>query len=142
MGHLYYFFGLLITIVNLSLLPNIFKFHRINHWAATFLKVTGKPPAKEDFSPGEFELFNTFVQSSVSTVFWFFLGILTQSWKIFLVINCLLFFINWTLKKIGTQTLYSSLLVICKSILITAIPIILIINHFHLHLDLWSLLFG
>lgn len=141
MGHLYYFFGLLMVIVNISLLPNIFKYHKINYWAATYLKVSGKPPKKEDFSDGEWDLFNVFVQSSVSTSFWIFLGILTQSWKIFILMTFLLFCINWFLKNWGSQSLPSKTLIVVKSLLVTVVPLILVINHFHLHLDLWSLLF-
>lgn len=142
MGDLFYFFGLLIFLVNLSLIHKTFKFHKINHRSQTFMKVTGKAPKKEDFESDEWIIFNSILVIQIITTLWIFLGLLTQSWKIYLLLIIVLLPINWSIRKFGSQNLINKFLMMIKASTLTFIPLLMTLNHFHMHLDIWKLLFG
>lgn len=142
MGDLFYFFGLLIFLVNLSLIHKTFKFHKINHRSQTFMKVTGNPPRKEDYTSEEWTIFNTLISVQIITTLWIFLGLLTQSWKVYLLLILILLPINWSIRKFGSENLINKFFMVSKASILTFIPLLMTLNHFHLHLDIWKLLFG
>ena len=142
MGDLFYFFGLLISWTNFIWISKLFEFHKINFWAITFEKVSKNPPKKEDFPNSQWEIFNAYSALSVITIIWFILGLLTQSWKFYFLTISILFLINWVIKKRDPFSLFGLILIPIKGLIICLIPTLMTINHFHLHLDIWALIFG
>ena len=47
-GHIYYFFGLIIFLLDLGLLMKFSKIHKTRNWVESFLKVTKRNPNKQD----------------------------------------------------------------------------------------------
>ncbi len=138
-GHLYYLIGLGVLLMSLSNIIYYQRFFNILLWTKSFKKISGVDPISKDFRTIEdysiFVTFNSFIKSEFV---WFFLGVVTNSWIIFLILIGLSFLSNVMVnsKLIIFGKLVGFIFEIIKSICIFA----LIINHFHLHLDWLSLI--
>lgn len=140
MGHIFYFFGLIIFMSNLNLLLEYFDYIKIKEWSKSFEKVTKKPPLEKEFKKGDLVKYRKYNGILALNFLWLFLGIITASWKIFLILLILNFFTNLICKLIGEFRIFSVFLNFTKNILIVFSILILCVNHFHLHLDLYNLL--
>ena len=135
MGHIFYFFGLLILLLNLTLLSNIWRILKLKEWTFKFNKVSGRFPMKSDFNGKDYDYFVFTNSVLVITFFWLFFGLVTKSWAVFVILiltNILLTKINnlitWLPLHNGIELLRSS---------ITTLTIgLLVFNHFHLHIDI------
>ena len=86
-GHLYYVFGLLITILMLFILTRFKKLSNIMEWYYKYNLVTGKPPIEKEFrSNEEFQLHNALSVSLLLEFIWVIGGLLTNSWYVFLIL--------------------------------------------------------
>jgi hypothetical protein len=141
MGHLFYFFGLIVFLTNINFLLEVFEYLRIKEWFNSFEKVTKKKPTVKDFKKGDLENYKKFNSVLAINSFWLFFGILSSSWKIFILLLIFNFLNGVLIKIIGEFRLISKILFLMKAIIITLSILILTINHFHLHLDLFGLLF-
>jgi hypothetical protein len=145
LGQVYYFFTLILIIFNILFIANFFKYYKIVEWFHTFKKVTGKEPKKEDFDGQDFEL-NSFLSSVlVFNFIWIFLGILSKSWIIYLLLLGSIF-TNFLVGVIislvfGNFSIVSKILNLVFMILLTASLVLLTINHHHLHLELADYIF-
>lgn len=145
LGQVYYFFTLILIIFNILFIANFFKYYKIVEWFHTFKKVTGKEPKKEDFDGQDFEL-NSFLSSVlVFNFIWIFLGILSKSWIIYLLLLGSIF-TNFLVGVIislvfGNFSIVSKILNLVFMILLTASLALLTINHHHLHLELADYIF-
>jgi hypothetical protein len=142
MGHIFYFFGLILFLTNLSFLYQYFDYIKIREWFISFQKVTKKIPTVEDFKRGEFEKYKKFNGVEGLNFLWIFFGILTQSWKFFLLLIFFNIAISLVINFIGQFRPISKFINFIKFIIISLSILLLTINHFHLHLDLYSLLFS
>lgn len=142
LGHIFYFFGLLIFLINIQSIPKLFEYIKIREWFKSYKKVTKKIPTDKDFKKGEFDKYNNYNGIISLNFFWLFLGILSNSWKIFLIVLLISILIDSIVYVVGEFNTLSKLLSVMKIIFITSSVIVLTINHFHLHLDLFSLLVG
>jgi hypothetical protein len=140
MGHLYYFFGLVVFLTNLSFLMEFFNYLKIKEWHKSFEKVTKKIPNDKDFKKGDLEKFKKFNGVIGINFLWIFFGIMSESWKIFLLILSFNLIINLLTHIIGEFKMFSKIINFIKIIVISATILILCLNHFHLHLDLFKLL--
>ena len=138
MGHFYYFIGLFVFLGNLNLLINYFDFMRIKEWFKSFYKVTKKYPSNSDFKKGELDKYKRYNGFSGLNFIWFFLGLVTPSWKLFLFLNLLNAMIEVLCNLIGEFKLFSKILGALKLTFMTLMILLLVINHFHLHMDLFS----
>lgn len=139
LGHIFYFFGLIIFILSINRIFQYFKLIEIKEWLLAFKKVTQKDPTKTDFrSIKDYNLFITIGCLSLFETFWIILGFLTPNWMIFLT----LFLSGFLLKQIldfssfSIQKIVGLIFTILKSLII----FILVLNHFHFHKDLASLI--
>ena len=97
LGHIFYFFGLLVFILSLNRIFQYFKLIEIKEWLVAFKKVTQKDPAKTDFrSVKDYNLFVSFGCLSMFETLWIILGFMSSNWLIFLV----LFLSGFILKQI------------------------------------------
>jgi len=139
LGHIFYFFGLLVFILSLNRIFQYFKLIEIKEWLVAFKKVTQKDPAKTDFrSVKDYNLFITLGCLSVFETFWIILGLLTPNWIIFLT----LFIFGFLLKQILDFSSFSiqKIVGLIFSTLKSLTILILVLNHFHFHQDLASLI--
>jgi hypothetical protein len=141
LGHIFYFFGLLVFILSLNRIFQYFKLIEIKEWLVAFKKVTQKDPAKTDFrSVKDYNLFVSFGCLSMFETLWIILGFMSSNWLIFLV----LFLSGFILKQIlyftsfNIQKVVGLIFTTTKSLVI----LILVINHFHFHQDLVTLIFN
>jgi hypothetical protein len=140
MGHAFYFFGLIVFLTNLNFLYKFFDYMKIREWFISFQKITKKFPTDKDFKKGDYEKYKKFNGVEALNFLWIFFGVLTQSWKIFLLLISFNITISLIINIIGQFRLISKITLFIKFIVISLSIIILTINHFHLHLDLFSLL--
>jgi hypothetical protein len=140
LGHLFYFIGLIVFLVNIQFLYDLFDYIRIKEWSVSFKKITNKTPTDKDFKRGDLEKYKKLSGVIGLNFFWVFFGILSSNWKIFLIILVTSSLIDFLIHTIGQFKTLSKLIFIFKMTLITLSILILTINHFHLHLDLFELL--
>lgn len=140
LGHIFYFIGLFIFFLTLTKTFNYFRFIDTKEWIVKFKKVTGKEPLKTDFRDIEdHKLFVSYGCLSIIEGIWFMTGLVTNNWIIFgsFVILSML------IKQISDKSSFNTQKVIglifnwFKATLIA----ILVLNHFHFHQDLITLLF-
>lgn len=139
LSQIFYFFGLIIFILSVSRIFQYFKLIEIKEWLLAFKKVTQKEPVKTDFrSTKDYNLFVSFGCLSIFETIWIILGFMSSNWLIFLA----LFLFGFILKQIldftsfTIQKIVGLIFTTTKSLVI----LILVINHFHLHQDLVTLI--
>lgn len=140
MGHIYYAFGIVIL---LSLITNIIRFNRlykIREWYSKFKKITNKEPNILDFrnKSDKSLLSNHNILLSIELM-WILFGLISNSWYIFSFILIMGFLLNISFKKIKF-TIIGKLISLKFLLLRTSLYIFLIINHFHLHIDLLDII--
>jgi hypothetical protein len=140
LGHIFYFIGLIIFLSNLGMLSNFFKINKIKEWSIKFNKVTGRNPIKSDYKEKEFDSFISFGFLMAITFIWMFFGLLTKSWIIFSLLLTFNLLVNLISKSIGLFNSVSNILQFVKLCIVTGIIGILVINHYHLHLDLYKII--
>jgi hypothetical protein len=141
LANFYYFIGLFILICSFSNLINFFKFSKIRHWISTYQKVTNVDVSRKDFR--KIEEYNIFTIYSIFTIcefVWFLIGLVSNSWYVFLSLILLSFTTRFIAKLLNHNIVYNTLGFTIQFIKFSAI-LILILNHFHFHLD-WIELLG
>jgi len=139
LSQIFYFFGLIIFILSVSRIFQYFKLIEIKEWLLAFKKVTQKEPVKTDFrSTKDYNLFVSFGCLSIFETIWIILGFMSSNWLIFLalflsgfILKQILDFTSFTIQKIVGLIFTTT-----KSLVI----LILVINHFHLHQNLVTLI--
>jgi len=139
LSQIFYFFGLIIFILSVSRIFQYFKLIEIKEWLLAFKKVTQKEPVKTDFrNTKDYNLFVSFGCLSAIETLWIILGFMSSNWLIFLalflsgfILKQILDFTSFTIQKI-----VGIIFTTTKSLVI----LILVINHFHLHQDLVTLI--
>ena len=85
MGHLFYIYVLLVSILVLGLISKFFEIKNIQEWYEKYQKVTSKSPTKEDFrSETEYNLFVSLAILSVLALIVIMGGLLTNNWYIYI----------------------------------------------------------
>lgn len=141
MGHLFYFVGLIVVLFNIF---NISKYKRIfelREWMIKFKEVTGRNPVATDYrKKDDKDILIAWSMSIILTSFWVFFGLLTKSWYVFLFMILVNTTINLATKLIGEFNMFAFTIHFAKNVLILFLIMFLILNHFHLHLDIWNLI--
>ncbi len=138
-GHLYYIIGLIILMLSFSNIIHYYRFINTILWIQSFVKISGSPPTSKDFrSEIDYTVYLNFNSFTSIGFYWTLLGLITNSWVVFLYMIVLHFVLKFILdsKFITVSKHFGFLFNIIKSSLI----LLLIINHFHLHIDLLKLL--
>lgn len=136
--NIFYFLGLFLLLTNLIIVSRFRDYLFVKEFTKKFEKVTGKKPDKKDFTPSNYEFFSFLVVNTFFTVMWFFIGLLSSNWLVFL-----LYFIYNPILELAYR---SEIKVLVNTfeffrVLLNILVIgILVINHFHLHLNLTSLI--
>lgn len=140
MGHIYYLIGIFIGLSVFSNLLNSLKYYKIRHWIETFKKVTSKEPLQSDFRESQdYNIYTAYNSFAIFQFVWFLLGISSKSWYIYLTILLIDFILNNIIFTLRPGFLGKSLIIfylLFKFVLV----FLLILNHFHFHLDWLQLL--
>lgn len=141
LGHIFYFFGLIVLLLNIYSISKYKRVFELREWLIKFKKVTGRNPVATDYRKSDDkEVLVAWSSCVVSTSFWTFFGLLTKSWYIFLALMIFNTLLNLLCRVFGEFSKTSYFLTFIKSIILLLITGFLIINHFHLHLDIWKIL--
>jgi hypothetical protein len=137
LSNLYYFFGIFILLSVISQLLKYNQIFSLSEWYEKFEKVTGKKPLKKDFrSESDWYIFMYRNPLLIFEGFWIIFGFITNNWFIFLFMVIYTKLIGFIFNKfkynIISKYLYLNIFLI--KIIIYGL---IIINHFHLKLDLW-----
>ena len=139
-GHIYYAIGLLVAFSILSIILRFRKIYSTKEWIEKYEKVTGKKPIRKDYrSREEYSASETSSILSSIELMWIIGGFITNSWYVFGSILVISFLLNLIIKPIKFTFFHKY---ISLSFLMTkfSVYLYLIINHFHLHLDTWSII--
>lgn len=139
MSSIYYFIGIFILMFVLSQIVNFNRIFNLIEWLDKFEKIKKKKPEKADFrSEDDLNLF--FIRNTLLPVegFWIIFGFITSNWFIFILMIIYGKIIGFIFNKIKYSIISKYLhlhFFILKSILYG----FMIINHFHLKLDLYKI---
>jgi len=139
-GHIYYFLGLLLFLANLGIILKLNKILKTQNWVQSFLKVTNKNPNKKDMPEGEYQDFVSFNSVMIVNFLWIFFGLISQSWKMFLLTLSIIFLINFLLVLFSKIKFLTNILNFTKVCIITVGIALLVINHFHIHIDMYEVI--
>jgi hypothetical protein len=139
-GHIYYAIGLLVAFSILSIILRFRKIYSTKEWVEKYEKVTGKKPIRKDYrSREEYTSSETSGILSSIEIMWIIGGFITNSWYIFGLLLVISFLLNLIIKPIKF-TFFHKYISLSFLILKFSVYLYLIINHFHLHLDTWSII--
>ena len=139
-GHIYYAIGLLVAFSILSIILRFRKIYSTREWIEKYEKVTGKKPIRKDYrSREEYSASETSSILSSIELMWIIGGFITNSWYVFGSLLIISFLLNLIIRPIKFTFFHKY---ISLSFLMTkfSVYLYLIINHFHLHLDTWSII--
>jgi hypothetical protein len=138
-GDIFYFFGLLLFLVDLGVLLKYSKIQKIKNWVEAFFKVTKRKPNKQDMNLEDFKELNSFNLVLTINFLWIFFGLITKSWKFYLLVLIINLFLNLLIEKSKSLKSISHMLGVVKIFILVSAVGLLVINHFHLHLDLFEI---
>lgn len=139
LSDLFYFIGFFLFLGGIGRLFNNNKLVEITDWLRKFKKVTKKTPTPKEFrSESEWVLTVAFGTLSLFDSIWILIGFLSSNWLIFLSLS-LLTVIQVNLNRILNITLSKIINFILVFVKVSTFGL-LVLNHFHLHIDLISLL--
>ncbi len=137
-GHIFYFFGLILVLLDLGLLMKFHKIQNIKNWIQSFVKVAQKKPKKEDMDREDYKIVTSYDTLIITNFLWIFFGLISKSWKLFLLVLLINFFLNFLLHKTKSYRTTNYLLEFVRFIIIITCVSMTTINHFHLHIDLYN----
>lgn len=137
MGDLFYSIGLVVTILNLSLICKYKKIYEVTDWLSKFKKVIGRNPKKEDFrNRSDQELLLFWSSTVLLTVVWMLFGLMSHDWASFLIIFSINIILNFISKKsFGIKKIKFGLMFL-KSLIMVVVIGFLVVNYFHLKIDI------
>jgi|ERR1035437_5419518 hypothetical protein len=142
LGHIFYAFGLIVLLLDFLHLLGFNKIYKVSEWISAFKKINKKNPKKRDYRSEEDYSFATFQTLFIALeFFWLVFGLLSSSWKVFIfifIIGLVIKGIQFTINKLsGSEfNIVDKFLSYPYLIFKCALIVVLIINHFHLHINL------
>ena len=137
MNDIFYGVGLLIVLLNISSLLRYRKIFEINDWLFKYKKVIGKSPNRTDFRcENDVKLLLSWSYTVLFTVIWMFFGLLSSNWYIFLLLfisNVIFNSVTNFFQRFKNARLFVKFV---KSLILTGSIAFLVINHFHLKIDI------
>lgn len=142
LGGIFYAVGLLFLVFDIFYLTKYNKISKISEWYKAFLKVSNRyPTASDTKNVTDLSLYQGIKVISTLEFIWLIFGILSGSWKVFITLM-VIFYISNLLRIYmlgGFYTIPSKVLGFVTLLFKTAAIAMLVINHFHLHLDLFNI---
>jgi type III secretory pathway component EscU len=138
-GNIYYLIGVLVVLSTISTILKFGKLYSLKEWKEKYEKIVGRKPSKRDFrSKKEYSLSESSNILGVFELIWIIGGFFTSSWYIFGIILLLSYILNIILKPIKFTILHK---LISITFLLTrlCLYLYLIVNHFYLHQNTYSI---
>jgi hypothetical protein len=138
-GNIYYLIGVLVLLSLLSIILKFRKIYSINEWREKYEKITGKKPIKREFrSKKEYSLHESAGILGLFELLWIFVGFFTGNWYLFAITLALSYLLNIILKPFKFSILHklTSFTFLLSRL---CLYLYLIINHFYLHQDTYSI---
>lgn len=136
MGNIFYGFGILILLSCFMAIINFKKFYFVKEWFVKYKEITGKNPKADDFRSKKDLILHTNRNILISIeLIWVMIGLSSSNWIIFLLIISLGVMLNVIFNKIKF-TLIGKIISFKFLMMRTLLYILMITNHFYLHLDL------
>lgn len=133
-GDLFYFVGLIVAFINLSMIPILNSVLKTEEWVLSFQKINGRFPSKLDFKDdNQMKKMNAFYYHTIFSTVWMFLGLVSKSWFVFLSVLLINFLVMRILDKIGIHKNFSKYTRIVLVTFNTLVIFFLVLNHFHFH---------
>jgi hypothetical protein len=130
LSHIYYIFGIIVILSNISYILKFNKIFSVLEWYTVFTEVTGSKPKFNDFRKKEdYTLFTNRNILSMFEISWILVGLFTSSWMFFLFIIAYIIIVNLVFYKIKFS-LISKISSFTFVIIRISIYSYLIINHF------------
>lgn len=140
LGHIYYTLGLIAILSTLSMIMKLKKMNSIREWFDKYKQITGKTPEKKDFrSKEENDLYTGLSVLAAFDFIWALGGLLTGSWYVFLSLMVYALIIGIIIKPFK-YTLIGTIISIHFLLFKFFVYLFLVINHFHLHYDILSII--
>ena len=87
LSHIYYIFGLIVLLSNISFIFKFNKIFSVLEWYTVFNEVTGSKPKLNEFRKKEdYNIFTNRNILSSFEIFWILIGLFTTNWLYFLII--------------------------------------------------------
>jgi hypothetical protein len=138
-GNIYYLIGVLVLLSLLSTILKFRKIYSINEWREKYEKITGKKPLKREFrSKKEYSLHESSGLLGLFEILWIFVGFFTGNWYLFGITLALSYLLNIILKPFKFSLLHklTSFTFLLGRL---CLYLYLIVNHFYLHQDTYSI---
>lgn len=130
LSHIYYIFGIIVLLSNISYILKFNRIFSILEWYTVFKEVTGKKPRINEFRKKED--YTLFINRNILSMFeisWILIGLFTSGWIFFLFIIAYITIVNLIFYKIKFS-LISKISSFIFAIIRISIYSYLIINHF------------
>lgn len=137
---IFYLIGLFIFLLNFVILSNFSKYVYIKNFFEKFQKITGKNPESTDFSTSDFQFYNFIVITNFLTFSWCFIGLISSNWAFFVFYFLYNLSFNIFSKNINIEFL-QKIIYLSRLTLTVLLIFLLVVNHFHLHLNLTEIIF-
>lgn len=136
LGGIFYALGLILVIALSSKLIRFNKIDNVFEWYSKYEIVTGTKPKDELFrTRDELSIFQSNTILNLFEFTWLILGLLSSNWVIFLTLIIYSLLTKWIITpfefNIAGKIIKLQLIVVKLTVIF-----LLIINHFHLHLDI------
>lgn len=139
-GHIYYAIGLLVILSSLTMIMKFKKMNSIREWFDKYKVITGNSPEKADFrSKEESDLYRGISTLGIFEFMWVIGGLLTSSWYVFLSLFIYALIVGLIIKPFK-YTFFGSIISIHFLLLKIVVYLFLVINHFHLHYDIFNII--
>jgi hypothetical protein len=126
--NIYYIIGLLALLASTTLLLKFNRVYYLKEWIFKFKKINGKTPKLNEFrKKSDYNDFISFSVSYMVLITWFFIGLFTNNWFVFLFLIITNFLINLTIPK---WNILHKFVILLKSFLDFTVILFLILNNF------------
>jgi hypothetical protein len=138
----YYFIGFLLSISNFGAILKFKKIKKTKSKVESYIRVLNKIPSNDKISKKDLTDLFSFQYIMSANLIWIIFGLISDSWKIFLLIIFSILVINFFYYIFKKNSMVSFLIDLVKALFIFSCVLILTMNYFHYHVNLWELIFG
>lgn len=138
-GNIYYLIGVLVLLSLLSVILKFRKLYSIKEWKEKYEKITGNKPTKKEFrNKKEYSLHESAGILGLFELLWIICGFFTGNWYLFAVVLVVSYSLNLILKPFKFSLLHklTSFTFLLGRL---CLYLYLIVNHFYLHQDTYSI---
>jgi hypothetical protein len=130
LSHIYYIFGLIVLLSNISFIFKFNKIFSVLEWYTVFNEVTGSKPKLNEFRKKEdYNIFTNRNILSSFEIFWILIGLFTTNWLYFLIIIFYITIVNIVFYK-SKFSIMSKMSSFIFALVRISIYSYLIVNHF------------